>query len=157
MQMFEYLVNHHDKLLYLLAGISLVIELGVMGMSGPLLFFAIACVVTGVLITAGVLTSWQMEVLTLGLVSVLSSLLLWKPLKQLQGSGKVRDTSSDLIGRLVPVSQELTPISGKIRYSGIDWQARLDEQLGLERVEVGEQVRIVAVDGTVLIVEPKQP
>jgi len=153
-QMFEYLINNHDKLLYLLAGVSLMIELGVMGMSGPLLFFAIACAITGVLVGVGWLGGWEMEVLSVGVISLLSALFLWKPLKQLQGRGRVADTSSDLIGQIVPVSLAVTATAGKVRHSGIDWNARLESGVQADTIESGHQVKIIGVDGTVIIVAP---
>lgn len=154
-QLVEYLANNHDKLLFLIAGISLVIELGVMGMSGPLLFFAIACALTGILVTIGLVNSLEMEILAVGVISLVTALLLWQPLQRLQGKGKqITDTSSDLIGKVVPVSADITAVAGHIRYSGIDWHARLDKHSDLSVIPSGQQVEIVTVDGTVLIVVP---
>ena len=41
-QLVEYFAQNHDKLLYALAGIILVVELTVLGLGGPLLFIGIA-------------------------------------------------------------------------------------------------------------------
>lgn len=149
----DYFLQNHDKLLYLIAGVSLVIELSVMGMSGPLLFFAIACGLTGVFSGMGWITSWEYEVLSVGVLSIITTLLLWKPLKQFQGVDKVKDTSSDMIGQVVPVSEVVTKAGGSIRHSGINWQARLDGSAGAESLDEGTRVEICAVDGNVMIVK----
>ncbi len=148
----EYFLNHHDNLLFLLAGLSLVFELAVIGLSGPLLFFAIGCAVSGLLVAVGVISSWELEVLSVGLISALSAALLWRPLKKFQGSNQVRDSSSDMIGKIVPVGEEVTASSGSIRHSGISWRARLDEDE--TDGPLGEDARVVitAVDGNVMIV-----
>lgn len=150
--MIDYLLQHHDKLLYLLAGLSLVIELTVVGLSGPLLFFAVGCALTGFMVSAGLLNSWEFEVLFVGVFSILSALLLWGPLKRFQGEHTVRDTSSDMIGQVVPVSEQVTTIGGSIRHSGINWSARLDESQ-TEPLGVDSRVKITAVEGTVIIVK----
>lgn len=149
----DYFLQNHDKILYVIAGISLVLELTVMGLSGPLLFFAIACAITGLFVTAGLLSSWEFEALSVGVFSILSAVILWKPLKKFQGPSKVSDSSSDMIGQIVPVSDEVTINGGSIRHSGIDWQARLDSSSTLESLENGLRVEISAVEGNVMIVK----
>lgn len=149
----DYLIENHDKLLYVIGGISLVLELTIMGLSGPLLFFALGCVLSGFLVSFGLLTTWEYEVLSVGLLTIFSALVLWKPLKKLQGEGKKFDTSSDMIGQIVTVSLPVTGSEGAIRYSGINWQAKLHPEAKLATVEEGMQVEIIAVDGTVMLVK----
>ena len=150
----EYFLENHHHLWFLIAGISFIVELSIMGLSGPLLFFAIASVVTGILVSVGVLTSWQMEILTVGVVSALTALILWKPLKNLQNSKSKTDTSSDMIGLKVPVSTDITETSGNIRYSGINWNARLAEDASVEVITTEQQCHIVAVSGNTMLVKP---
>ncbi len=153
MELVDYFLHNHDKLLYLLAGVSLVLELTVMGLSGPLLFFAVACAITGVLNSFGIITGWEYEVLSVGVLSVVCAFILWRPLKKFQGPVHVSDNSSDMIGQVVPVNDEVTRNGGSIRHSGISWQARLDNTSGLEALESGLRVEIVAVEGNVMIVK----
>ncbi|VAW59585.1 Putative activity regulator of membrane protease YbbK [hydrothermal vent metagenome] len=153
MELADYFLQNHDKLLYLLAGISLVLELTLMGLSGPLLFFAIACAITGVLYSLGLVTDWEYEVLSVGLLSTVSAVVLWRPLKKFQGASHVSDSSSDMIGQVVPVSDEVSLNGGSIRHSGIDWQARLDDGSAQASLESGLRVKIVAVEGNVMIVK----
>jgi membrane protein implicated in regulation of membrane protease activity len=151
--LFEYFAQHQDHLLYSIAGICLVLELSVLGMSGPLLFLALSCLLTGVMVTLGVISGWEMEVLSVGVLAAMSAALLWKPLKRFQNAGGGRDNSSDMIGKVLPVTQAITRDQGTVAYSGIDWQARLDAAY-LEPVAVGSRAHVVAVEGALLLVKP---
>lgn len=152
--LFEYFSQNQDHLLYTIAGICLVLELSVLGMSGPLLFLALSCLLTGLMVTFGIISGWEMEVLSVGVLAALSAVLLWKHLKKFQNSGGGRDTSSDMIGKLLPVTQLITRDQGKVSYSGIDWQARLDAAYA-EPVAVGSRAHVVAVQGSLLLVKPE--
>jgi membrane protein implicated in regulation of membrane protease activity len=154
-QLVDNFAQNHDKLLYALAGIILVIELTILGLGGPLLFIGIACAITGVLVTIGVLSSWETEVLSVGILSLVIAMTLWKPLKQLQGPRKVSDSSSDMIGQVVPVSEQVTRNGGSVRHSGINWQARLDSSSPVDALASGERVEICGVEGNVMIVKPQ--
>lgn len=151
----DYFLQNHDKLLYVLAGLSLVIELTVMGLGGPLLFFAIGCGITGLFVSAGFISDWEYETLSVGVISVASAFVLWKPLKGLQGPEKVSDSSSDMIGQIVPVSEEITINGGSIRHSAINWQARLDSSSAHDSLDVGLRVEICGVDGNVMLVKER--
>ena len=73
----EYFLENPDHLWYLIAGISFVIELSIMGLSGPLLFFAIASLLTGILVSIGIIDGWQSEVFSVGLLTALIAFILW--------------------------------------------------------------------------------
>ncbi|PKG37562.1 NfeD family protein [Psychromonas sp. Urea-02u-13] len=149
----DYLFSNHDKLLYLLAGVSLLVELTLIGLSGPLLFFAMGCALTGALVSLNLISTWEMELLFVGIFTVLSSLLMWGPLKQFQGTGKVSDNSSDMIGQIVAVSETVTHSAGSVRHSGVNWTARLAEDSDNESIDVQQHVKICAVNGNILIVK----
>ncbi|HWV14045.1 MAG TPA: NfeD family protein [Cellvibrio sp.] len=149
----QHFSQHHDHLLYALAGICLLLELSVLGMSGPLLFIALSCLLTGVLVSLKLIQGWEYEVLSLGLLSVVGAAVLWKPLKRFQNSGSGRDTSSDMIGKDLPVTSAITHNEGCVSYSGIEWQARLDASFS-EPIAVAQRARVVAVEGSLLIVMP---
>jgi membrane protein implicated in regulation of membrane protease activity len=150
----EYFIANPDKLLYTLAGICLVVELSVLGLSGPLLFFGIGCVITGLFVSIGLLESWIPIIVSVGIVTGITTLLLWKPLKSFQGPKNVRDTSSDMIGQTVPVSETVTRNGGSIRHSGINWQSRLDVNVSVDEIVSGERAEISAVEGNVMIIKP---
>ncbi|MBU2871892.1 NfeD family protein [Colwellia sp. E2M01] len=150
-------LENHQLIWYAIAGLSLVIELGIMGLSGPLLFFAIASAVTGILVNIGLINGWPSEILVVGILSAVITLILWKPLKKMQQLSSKTDESSDMIGLKVPASSEITATAGTIRYSGVDWQARLaddiDGEVISEAISDKSQCVIVAVSGTTMLVK----
>ena len=149
----EYFLENPDHLWYLIAGISFVIELSIMGLSGPLLFFAIASLATGILITIGFIEGWQSEILTVGILTAVVAAILWKPLKSLQNSKGKTDNSSDMVGLTVSASTDITVTAGTIRYSGIDWQARVAEDANGQSINAESQCVIVAITGNVMLVK----
>jgi membrane protein implicated in regulation of membrane protease activity len=136
----------------LLAGIAFIVELTVMGLSGLVLFFAIGCFLTGILTYIGVLNSWEAEVFSVGLLSCLAALILWKPLRRFQSRPVPIDESSDMSGREVACAEIITKTGGAIRHSGINWSARLDSSCTLAVIKEGERCKIVKVDGNVMVV-----
>lgn len=153
MDLINYFSENHAGLLFSLAGIAFVVELTVLGLSGLVLFFAIGCFITGILTYMGLLGGWEAETFSVGVLSVIAAVVLWKPLKRFQAKEIPTDTSSDLIGREVVCKEDVTSLAGVVRYSGIDWQARLIHTSEVSTVSKGSQCRIVKVDGTLLIVE----
>jgi membrane protein implicated in regulation of membrane protease activity len=149
----DYFSQNPAHLFYTITGLCLVMELGVLGMSGPLLFVALGSLLTGILMSLGVITGWEMAILSLGVLTALSALLLWKPFKRFQNERIAQDTSSDMIGRVLPVTQMVSRDQGAVSYSGIEWQVRLNSSA--EPVVVGNRVRVVAVDGALLLVQPE--
>jgi len=147
-------LESHQLIWYAIAGLSLVIELGIMGLSGPLLFFALASVTTGILVHIGLVDGWQSEILVVGILTAVITVLLWKPLKNMQKSRSEVDNSSDMIGLKVPSSSEISINGGTIRYSGIDWQARLADSASVESISDKSQCKIVAITGNTMLVEP---
>jgi len=149
----EYFLENPDHLWYLIAGISFVIELSMMGLSGPLLFFALASLVTGILVSIGFVDGWQSEILTVGILTAAIAAILWKPLKSLQNSKNKTDNSSDMVGLTVLASSEINTVSGTIRYSGIDWQARLSDEENNKLISDKSQCEIVAITGNTMLVK----
>ncbi len=150
----QYFLENPDHLWFLIAGASFVIELSIMGLSGPLLFFALASLVTGILVSVGFIDSWQSEILSVGVITAIIAAILWKPLKSLQNSKGDTDNSSDMIGLKVPASSDITDVSGSIRYSGIDWQARLADDAAVDSVHNASLCKIVAISGNTMLVKP---
>ncbi|MFT6102266.1 MAG: hypothetical protein ACJATV_000743 [Granulosicoccus sp.] len=153
MDIITYFSENHASLLFLLAGIAFVIELTVMGLSGLVLFFAIGCFITGILTYTGVLNSWEAEVFSVGLLSCIAALVLWKPLKRFQSKAIPTDDSSDMTGRHVVCAEAITAANGAIRHSGINWPARLDPSSELDEISKDGQCVIVKVDGNVMLVK----
>lgn len=154
MEVFNYFSENRAQLFYLIAAISFILELGVLGMAGPLLFFAIASVITGLLINLNLLSEFESQFLALGVLTAITTILLWKPFKRFQNSGSGSDTSSDMIGKKVPSSSEITHENGHIRFSGIDWSARLASDCEEDSVKTNTSCIIVGVEGNVMLVKP---
>ena len=57
-----------------------------------------------------------------------------------------------MIGLIVPASADITRNGGSIRYSGINWNARLDPAFE-DTVAANDRCEIVAVEGNVMIVK----
>jgi membrane protein implicated in regulation of membrane protease activity len=157
MDLLQYFVQHHDHFFYTLAGLSFILELTLLGLGGPLLFFAIASFITALLISAGLIAGWDIEIFVLGVLTALIAVVLWKPLKKFQNSGGGADSSSDMIGRQVPASSEITATGGSIRYSGINWNSRLAEDSVTASIAEGDQCLIASVDGNIMVVKPLIP
>ncbi len=147
-------LESHQLIWFAIAGLSLVVELGVMGLSGPLLFFALASIITGILISLGLVEGWQSEVLVVGLLTAVIAVVLWRPLKAMQNSRSKTDDSSDMIGLQVPAFDDITKDAGSIRYSGINWNARLAEDADVDVIESNRICTIAAVTGTTMLVKP---
>jgi hypothetical protein len=79
---------------------------------------------------------------------------MWKPLKKLQNSRSKTDESSDMIGLQVTVVDDISKASGSIRYSGINWNARLAEEANVEVIGSNQVCVIAAITGTTMLVKP---
>jgi hypothetical protein len=154
MDIIQHLLDHHDQAFYLIGGASLVIELSLLGLSGPLLFFGIAAFITGILSGFGVVNGWEAETFTLGVVTAIIAVVSWKPLKNFQNSGGGPDTSSDMIGLTVAAATNIDSSGGKIRYSGIDWSARLSSDATVDIITEKQMCCIVSIEGTIMLVAP---
>jgi membrane protein implicated in regulation of membrane protease activity len=149
---FVALFDNHATLFLSAAFIMLVIELFVLGLAGPLLFVAIGTGLTALLIYLNVITGITAELFTASVLASITALVLWKPLKNFQNSGDNKNTSSDMVGKTVVVMETITKTAGSIRFSGLDWQARLAQSSSLSEIAVDESVVISSVEGTLIIV-----
>lgn len=154
MDIMQYIAQNHDHVFYVIAGISFIVELTIMGLSGPLLFFAIASFITGILISFNLISGWEIELFVLGILTAATTLILWRPLKNFQNAGDGMDSSSDMIGREVSVSADVTNQEGTIRYSGVNWPSRLEDNVNVDIIAKGQLCKITAVKGNIMLVKP---
>ena len=150
--MIDYFAEHQDYFFYAIAGICLLVELGLLGISGPLLFVALGSLITGILISVGLIHAFSIAIVMLAGVSVASAALLWAPLKKLQNKEVGPEVSSDMVGKVLSVTARITQTDGRVAYSGVDWLARLDSAQS-EPIETESRVEVTSVDGTILIVK----
>ena len=147
-----YILEHLPQSFIVLGLILLAVEVLVFGFSTFVLFFiGIAAIVTGGLLAIEVIPGTMLNaLLTTAIISVVIAILGWKPMKNIQN--KVDDTvaDNDMIGHQFTLSADLE-LGQTItyRYSGIDWQVKSKQQLGL-----GTEVKIVEIAVGLMTVEP---
>ena len=147
------LFDNHATLFLTAAFLMLVIELFVLGLAGPLLFLAVGTGLTALLIYLNVITGMTTELFTASILASITALVLWKPLKNFQNRTIGKNTSSDMVGKSVVVVDPITKTTGSIRFSGINWQARLAQSSSLSEIASNESVIISNVEGTMIIID----
>ena len=140
----DWAFNNLAESLLILGILLLVIEVAVLGFSTFALFF-VGCgaVLTSGLLYAGIIPDTSLSAMfSMGVLTALSAVLLWKPLKNMQTKVDKTQAKGDLVGHcfllLEDVSPELMP---KYRYSGINWKLKASEYLA-----AGTQVEVTQAD-----------
>jgi inner membrane protein len=158
-------VVDHPALLFLITGLILVgFDIFVLGLS-PLLFAAAGALATGGIFYAAAwkggilsLAGWNpglLEGLALwGVISLVFAIFGRGPLQKFQNTNVEEDKSSDLIGRELVTTQEVTKTEGFIYWSGTQWQARLAANVDADHVGKGVQVKVVEIKDLALILRP---
>jgi membrane protein implicated in regulation of membrane protease activity len=138
----DWALNNLVESLLILGIFLLVIEIVVLGFSTFVLFFVGgAAIVTAGLLFAGIIPDTLLAaMLSTGILTALSAVMLWKPLKNMQTHVDTTKAKGDLVGYsfvlVEDVAPEMTPI---YRYSGIDWKLKASELIvSGTRVEVIE-------------------
>jgi membrane protein implicated in regulation of membrane protease activity len=140
----DWAFNNLAESLLILGILLLVIEVAVLGFSTFVLFFVgCAAVVTAGLLYVGIIPdSWLSAMFSTGLLTGVSAVLLWKPLKNMQTQVDTTKVKGDLVGHsfilVEDVAPELTP---EYHYSGIDWKLKANEYL-----VAGTQVEVTQAD-----------
>lgn len=147
--MIEYIDLHRPGFWIALGFILLVLEVLLFGFTTIIFFFAgLGALITGLAMNLGLLPeTWIAGVSCFGVTTGLLSLLLWKPLMNLQGKGApaVKPTS-DFVGYEFVLQQDVTRVTpGKQRYSGVDWKVELDADTS-EQLPAGQRVVVTSVD-----------
>lgn len=155
----DYLNQHQGEFWIVCGFVILIIEVMFLGMAtGVLLFAGLGALVTGLMMQLGLLPeTWLAGLSGFGIGSGVITLVLWKPLKRLQG-GKTpdKDRSSDLIGLEFVLSQDIdlqTP--GKTRYSGVEWRVEISPETRTHFIAAGQKVIVTSVDVGIFRVKQK--
>ncbi len=150
---------------FLIAGLIFFgIDIIVIGVS-PLMFVAAGAVATGLILyvtswKSGILylTGWQpgfLEALALcAAISLALAIIGRRPLQRFQNANIREDRSSDLIGRELVTTQDVTKTEGWVYWSGTQWQARLADSVEADRVGAGVRMQVVEVKNLALILRP---
>ena len=141
--------------LSLIAGLALLgLDIVVIGLS-PVMFVAVGALLTSALLYV---TGWRPALVeTAAIVAGVSFLIAFfgkKPLQRFQSADVEEDQSSDLIGRELTTTHEVTKQSGVVFWSGVEWQARLAQDAAVESLARGVKARVVRVENLALVLEP---
>ncbi len=141
--------------LSLIAGLALLgLDIVVIGLS-PVMFVAVGALLTSALLYA---TGWRPALVeTAAIVAGVSFFIAFlgkKPLQRFQSADVEEDQSSDLIGRELTTTHEVTKQSGVVFWSGVEWQARLAQDAAVESLARGVKARVVRVENLALVLEP---
>ena len=152
-------INAHMGGFWIMVGfILLASEVLLFGFTTIVLLFAgLGALVTGLLIMIGVLPeTWLAGISSFGVVTGVSSILLWKPLKRMQDKSTPRSgQSSDLIGLEFIINQDITSTSpGQHRYSGMTWRVEPDASANISLLRAGQRVAVVSLEAGLFRVKP---
>jgi membrane protein implicated in regulation of membrane protease activity len=141
--------------LALVAGLALLaLDIAVIGLS-PLMFFALGALATSALLYLTGSRPGLLETTALAAaISLAIALFGRKPLQRFQNADVEEDRSSDLIGRELTTTHEVTTSGGTVRWSGVDWRARLAPDAGAERLAPGARAKVTAIENLTLVLTP---
>lgn len=145
----DYITSHQAEF-WMVMGFALLAAEVLTGFTvGVFLFAGIGALVTGGLMSFGILAeSWVAGISCTGISTGVITALLWKPLKNLQGDRPIeKDNSSDLIGHTFVIENEITMTNpGNTQYSGVSWRVEIDKDAGVDVIEAGKQVTVSSVE-----------
>lgn len=145
----DYIVSHQAEF-WLVMGFALLAAEVVTGFTvGVFLFAGMGALVTGGLMSFGVLAeTWVAGISCTGISTGVITAVLWKPLKNLQGDRPIgKDNSSDLIGHTFVVDSDISVTKpGSTNYSGISWKVEIDQNAGVDTIDAGQSVMVSSVE-----------
>ena len=145
----NYIASHQAEF-WLVMGFALLAAEVLTGFTvGVFLFAGIGALVTGGLMSFGVVTeTWVAGISCTGISTGVITAALWKSLKKLQGDRPIgKDNSSDLIGYTFVTENEITMTKpGVTNYSGVSWRVEIDKDAGIDVIEVGKHVTVSSVE-----------
>jgi|TARA_B110000977_G_C11090994_1_gene496893 membrane protein implicated in regulation of membrane protease activity len=117
----------------IMAGLALlVIEVVILGFSTFVLFFVgLAALIAGGLMAVGVVPNSMLSALSsVGVLTAILTVLLWRPLKYMQANVETKKVTSDLVGHSFILNEAVSMTKNPAyRYSGIDWNLSSEEEL----------------------------
>lgn len=137
----DWAFNNVAESLLIIGILLLAIEIAVLGFSTFVLFFVgCAAVVTAVLVYLGAIPdTWLAATLSTGVITAISAIFLWKPLKKMQTKVDPKKAEGDLVGHSFTLVEDVAPgLTPTYRYSGIDWQLKAKKHIA-----AGTQVEVV--------------
>lgn len=145
----EYINTHQSEFWILVGFLMLVIEVSTGLVTGLLLFGGIGAIITGLLMTAGVLNeTWEIGIASTAISAFIVTFILWKPLKKLQNTDvPKKDNSSDLVGYEFVLQQDINlQASSTTQYSGIEWKVEIYKDAGIDEISAATRVEVCSVE-----------
>jgi inner membrane protein len=145
----EYIHTHQAEFWILLGFVMLMIEVSMGLVTGLLLFGGVGAIITGLLMMAGILNeTWQIGLASTAICSAIVSILLWKPLHNLQNKNvPTKDNSSDLVGYEFILEQDIDLLNtGTTQYSGIEWKVEVYKNAGVDKISAATRVTVCSVE-----------
>jgi inner membrane protein len=151
----ETITSLDSAALTLIVGLALfAFDTLVLGLS-PVMFVAVAALATSAaLFATGARPALVETAAAVAGLSVIIALVGRKPLQRFQNADVQEDQSSDLIGRVLTTTQEVTKDHGRVYWSGVDWEARLARDATTPRLAPGVRAKVTRVDNLVLVLAP---
>ncbi len=153
----EYIHNNFSGFWIALGFALLVTEILVFGFSTLiLLFIGLGALTSGLLMTVGLLPeTWTAGLACTGVVTGISSSLLWRPMQKLQNSSAQKSgQSSDFIGIDFILAQDISVIEpGKHPYSGVEWRVEIEKDSEHDSLKKGDRVEVTSVDAGIFRVK----
>ncbi|MCF7504323.1 NfeD family protein [Vibrio sp. L3-7] len=148
--MFELLeqVNHWHWLAFGLA----LLALELVGTAGYFLWIGISAMLVGALLGA-LPIGWQMQWLSFASFSLITTWLWWRRQlsndKQSDANRDLNQREKQLVGQTVRLTEDIQRGNCRIKVGDSSWSARASQD-----IQSGTEIKIVALDGIVLIIEP---
>lgn len=147
--MLDYINNNMSGFWIALGFILLAAEVLLFGFTTIIFLFAgLGAVLTGLLMSFGVLPeTWIAGTASFGIVTGISSVVLWKPMMLMQGKSATKQKIvSDFVGLKFVLMEDISRTApGNYRYSGVNWRVEIDSSSDIEAITKGTRVVVVAV------------
>ena len=150
----NWISNNLCEFLIMAGLVLLVIEVVVLGFSTFVLFFVgLAALLAGGLMAIGAIPDSTLSAFySVGVLTALLAMLLWRPLKSMQGKVEVKKVTSDLVGHSFILNEAVSMTQNPAyRYSGIDWHLSSEQEL-----PAGTLVEVTGVAVGKFIVQAKE-
>ncbi len=150
----NWISNNLCEFLIMAGLVLLVIEVVVLGFSTFVLFFVgLAALLAGGLMAIGAIPDSTLSAFySVGVLTALLAMLLWRPLKSMQGKVEVKKVTSDLVGHSFILNETVSMTQNPAyRYSGIDWHLSSEQEL-----PAGTLVEVTGVAVGKFIVQAKE-
>lgn len=121
----DFITNNLAESLMIIGLLLLVIEVAVLGFSTFVLFFVgLAAMLTGALVYVKLLPDNGLTaLLCTGVITGITAIFLWKPLKKMQSSVSKTKAQGDLVGHSFILQEEVSPTHVVMYpYSGVEWK-----------------------------------